>query len=107
MSKKLISLIILLMSNFAQGCEVAWNLTFDNEFNLPLVTINIKGENVVLGLDTGSKKSLHLPINLIDKIKNKTEQSHKIKSMDLSGNINESRSFIINNLTLNSFHFKK
>ncbi|OCG39393.1 hypothetical protein A9G28_01160 [Gilliamella sp. Fer1-1] len=58
-------------------------------------------------LDTGTKEALHLPIELIDKIPNKSENSQKIRSIDLSGNMTESRTFIINELELNSFIFKR
>ncbi|WP_392551855.1 aspartyl protease family protein [Orbus wheelerorum] len=107
MYKKLVSLLLLFISNLAQSNEVIWDLTFDYKFNLPFITLNIEGENIILILDTGAKGALYLPIDLIDKIPNKTEQDQTRKSMDLSGNITETRSFTINNLTLNSFLFEK
>lgn len=107
MYKKLLTLIILLISTFAQGNETVWDLTFDNKYNLPIVIINLEGEKIALTLDTGTKEALHLPINLIDKIPNKSENLQKIRSIDLSGNVSEVRSFIINNLKLNSFIFKR
>jgi predicted aspartyl protease len=69
--------------------------------------MNLEGEKIALTLDTGTKEALHLPIELIDKIPNKSENSQKIRSIDLSGNITESRTFIINELELNSFIFKR
>jgi len=107
MNKTILSFIILLISNFAYCNEEVWDLTFDDKYNLPFVTINIEGKKVLLTLDTGSKKALHLPIDIIDKITNKSENSQKIRSIDLAGNVTESKSFIINELKLNSFVFKQ
>ncbi|OCG60704.1 hypothetical protein A9G41_08995 [Gilliamella sp. Nev5-1] len=107
MNKKLLSLIILLIINFAYGSEVVWDLIFDKKYSLPNIIINLEGEKIALTLDTGTKEALHLPIELIDKIPNKSENSQKTRSIDLSGNITESRTFIINELELNSFIFKR
>jgi predicted aspartyl protease len=107
MNKKLLSLIILLITNFAYGSEAVWDLTFDKKYSLPNIIMNLEGEKIALTLDTGTKEALHLPIELIDKIPNKSENSQKIRSIDLSGNMTESRTFIINELELNSFIFKR
>ncbi|OTP81638.1 aspartyl protease family protein, partial [Gilliamella apicola] len=85
--------------------EVTWDLTFDDKYNLPLIMINYQGEKIQMILDTGSNIALHLPMDLINKIPNKMENSEKIRSTDLSGNVTELRSFIIDKLVLNSFTF--
>ena len=105
MNKKILFLIILFMSRFAQSQEVTWDLTFDDKYNLPLIMINYQGEKIQMILDTGSNIALHLPMDLINKIPNKMENSEKIRSTDLSGNVTELRSFIIDKLVLNSFAF--
>ena len=105
MNKKLLSLIILFISNFAQSAEITWDLIFDNIYNLPSIIMDFQGEKIPLILDTGSKEALHLPIALIDKIPNKTENSEKVRWIDLSGNIKEVRSFIVDRLELDSFIF--
>ena len=83
MNKKLLSLIILFISNFAQSAEITWDLFFDNIYNLPSIIMDFQGEEIPLILDTGSKEALHLPIALINKIPNKTENSEKVRSIDL------------------------
>ena len=93
------------MSRFAQSQEVTWDLTFDDKYNLPLIMINYQGEKIQMILDTGSNIALHLPMDLINKIPNKMENSEKIRSTDLSGSVTELRSFIIDKLVLNSFTF--
>ena len=105
MNKKILFLIILFMSRFAQSQEVTWDLTFDDKYNLPLIMINYQGEKIQMILDTGSNIALHLPMDLINKIPNKMENSEKIRSTDLSGSVTELRSFIIDKLVLNSFTF--
>ena len=95
------------MSRFAQSQEVTWDLTFDNKYNLPLIMINYQDEKIQMILDTGSNIALHLPMDLINKIPNKMENSEKIRSTDLSGSVTELRSFIIDKLVLNSFTFNK
>ena len=105
MNKKLLSLIILFISNFAQSAEITWDLIFDNIYNLPSIIMDFQGEKIPLILDTGSKGALHLPIALINKIPNKTENSEKVRWIDLSGNIKEVRSFIVDRLELDSFIF--
>ena len=105
MNKKILFLIMLFMSRFAQSQEVTWDLTFDDKYNLPLIMINYQGEKIQMILDTGSNIALHLPMDLINKIPNKMENSEKIRSTDLSGNVTELRSFIIDKLVLNSFTF--
>ena len=107
MNKKILFLIMLFMSRFAQSQEVTWDLTFDNKYNLPLIMINYQGEKIQMILDTGSNIALHLPMDLINKIPNKMENSEKIRSTDLSGSVTELRSFIIDKLVLNSFTFNK
>ena len=93
------------MSRFAQSQEVTWDLTFDNVYNLPTVIMEFQGEKIPLILDTGSKIDLHLPMALINKIPNKTENSKKLKFNDLTGDIKEVRSFIVDKLKLGSFIF--
>ena len=105
MNKKILFLIMLFMSRFAQSQEVTWDLTFDDKYNLPLIMINYQGEKIQMILDTGSNIALHLPMDLINKIPNKMENSEKIRSTDLSGSVTELRSFIIDKLVLNSFTF--
>ena len=105
MNKKILFLIMLFMSRFAQSQEVTWDLTFDDKYNLPLIMINYQGEKIQMILDTGSNIALHLPMDLINKIPNKMENSEKIRSTDLSGSVTELRSFIIDKLVLNSFIF--
>ena len=105
MNKKILFLIILFMSRFAQSQEVTWDLTFDDKYNLPLIMINYQGEKIQMILDTGSNIALHLPMDLINKIPNKMENPEKIRSTDLSGSVTELRSFIIDKLVLNSFTF--
>ena len=107
MNKKILFLIMLFMSRFAQSQEVTWDLTFDDKYNLPLIMINYQGEKIQMILDTGSNIALHLPMDLINKIPNKMENSEKIRSTDLSGSVTELRSFIIDKLVLNSFTFNK
>ena len=107
MNKKILFLIMLFMSRFAQSQEVTWDLTFDNKYNLPLIMINYQDEKIQMILDTGSNIALHLPMDLINKIPNKMENSEKIRSTDLSGSVTELRSFIIDKLVLNSFTFNK
>ncbi|PXZ02337.1 aspartyl protease family protein [Gilliamella apicola] len=106
MNKKILFLIMLFMSRFAQSQEVTWDLTFDDKYNLPLIMINYQGEKIQMILDTGSNIALHLPMDLINKIPNKIENSEKIRSVDLLGNITEIKSFVIDRLSLNSFVFK-
>lgn len=106
MIKKIFLLIILFISHFTQANEVIWPLSFEKKANLPQVTLNIRGEEVLLLLDTGTRNALHLPIEVIKTIPNKVEQANKIKFIDLSGNKNERRQFIVNNLELGSFIFK-
>ena len=106
MNKKILFLIMLFMSHFAQSQEVTWDLTFDDKYNLPLIMINYQGEKIQMILDTGSNIALHLPMDLINKIPNKMENSEKIRSVDLLGNITEIKSFVIDRLSLNSFVFK-
>ena len=105
MNKKILFLIMLFMSRFAQSQEVTWDLTFDDKYNLPLIMINYQGEKIQMILDTGSNIALHLPMDLINKIPNKIENSEKIRSVDLLGNITEIKSFVIDRLSLNSFVF--
>ena len=105
MNKKILFLIMLFMSRFAQSQEVTWELTFDNKYNLPLIMINYQGEKIQMILDTGSNIALHLPMDLINKIPNKMENSEKIRSVDLLGNITEIKLFVIDRLSLNSFVF--
>ena len=105
MNKKILFLLMLFMSRFAQSQEVTWDLTFDDKYNLPLIMINYQGEKIQMILDTGSNIALHLPMDLINKIPNKMENSEKIRSVDLLGNITEIKSFVIDRLSLNSFVF--
>ena len=107
MNKKILFLIMLFISRFAQSAEVTWDLTFDDKYNLPLIMMDFQGEQIAMTLDTGSKIALHLPMDLINKIPNKTENSEKIRSIDLSGGVTELKSFIVNKLELNSFTFNK
>ena len=105
MNKKILFLIMLFISHFAQSAEVTWDLNFDDKYNLPLIMMDFQGEKIAMTLDTGSKIALHLPMDLINKIPNKTENSEKIRSIDLSGGVTELKSFIVNKLELNSFIF--
>ncbi|OCG71289.1 hypothetical protein A9G41_03025 [Gilliamella sp. Nev5-1] len=107
MKKISIFFIILLTSNYVQSLEIIWDLVFDAKYNLAHIPMNIEDEKILLTFDTGAKEALYLPIDLINKIPNKSEQSKKIRYIDLSGNIIESRSYIIENLCINSFNFKK
>ena len=107
MDKKILFLIMLFISHFAQSAEVTWDLNFDDKYNLPLIMMDFQGEQIAMTLDTGSKIALHLPMDLINKIPNKTENSEKIRSIDLSGGVTELKSFIVNKLELNSFTFNK
>ncbi|OTQ48911.1 hypothetical protein [Gilliamella apis] len=107
MNKKILFLIMLFISRFAQSAEVTWDLNFDDKYNLPLIMMDFQGEQIAMTLDTGSKIALHLPMDLINKIPNKTENSEKISSIDLSGGVTELKSFIVNKLELNSFTFNK
>ena len=107
MNKKILFLIMLFISRFAQSAEVTWDLNFDDKYNLPLIMMDFQGEQIAMTLDTGSKIALHLPMDLINKIPNKTENSEKIRSIDLSGGVTELKSFIVNKLELNSFTFNK
>ena len=93
------------MSRFAQSLEVTWDLTFDNGYNLPSVIMDFQDKKIPFILDTGSKSALHLPMALINKIPNKTENSEKMKLNDLTGDIKEVRSFIVDKLKLGSFIF--
>lgn len=104
---RIILAILLFVSELAQGDEVVWDIIFDNEFNLPLTTVNLVDQSVVMAVDTGSRAALHLPMDLIYRIPNKSEKSPRIKSMDLSGKINELRIFTVNNLKLNSLIFER
>ncbi|OCG04823.1 hypothetical protein [Gilliamella apis] len=105
MNKKILFLIMLFISHFAQSAEVTWDLNFDDKYNLPLIMMDFQGEQIAMTLDTGSKEALHLPMDLINKIANKTEKPEKIRNTDLSGNVTELRAFIIDKLVLNSFIF--
>ncbi|WLS91194.1 aspartyl protease family protein [Gilliamella apicola] len=105
MDKKILFLIMLFMSRFAQSLEATWDLTFDNGYNLPSVTMDLQGEKTPFIFDTGSKSALHLPMALINKIPNKTENAEKMKLNDLTGDIKEVRSFIVDKLKLGSFIF--
>ncbi|WP_294883093.1 hypothetical protein [uncultured Gilliamella sp.] len=105
MNKKILFLIMLFISHFAQSAEVTWDLNFDDKYNLPLIMMDFQGEKIAMTLDTGSKIALHLPMDLINKIPNKTEKPEKIRNTDLSGNVTELRAFIIDKLVLNSFIF--
>ena len=107
MNKKILLLIMLFISHFAQSAEVTWDINFDDKYNLPLIMMDFQGEKITMTLDTGSKIALHLPMDLINKIPNKTENSEKIRSIDLSGGVTELKSFIVNKLELNSFTFNK
>ncbi|WP_294910313.1 aspartyl protease family protein [uncultured Gilliamella sp.] len=107
MNKKILFLIMLFISHFAQSAEVTWDLNFDDKYNLPLIMMDFQGEKIAMTLDTGSKIALHLPMDLINKIPNKTENSEKIRSIDLSGGVTELKSFIVKKLELNSFTFNK
>ncbi len=107
MNKKILFLIMLFISHFAQSAEVTWDLNFDDKYNLPLIMMDFQGEKIAMTLDTGSKIALHLPMDLINKIPNKAENSEKIRSIDLSGDVTELKSFIVNKLELNSFTFNK
>ena len=105
MNKKILFLIMLFMSCFAQSLEVTWELTFDNGNNLPTVTMDFQGKKTPFIFDTGAKSALHLPMALINKIPNKTENAEKMKLNDLTGDIKEVRSFIVDKLKLGSFIF--
>ena len=107
MNKKILLLIMLFISHFAQSAQVTWDFTFDSKYNLPLIMMDFQGEKITMTLDTGSKIALHLPMDLINKIANKTENSEKIRTIDLSGGVTELKSFIVNKLELNSFTFNK
>jgi hypothetical protein len=106
-NKKILFLIMLFISHFAQSTEVTWDPTFDSKYNLPLIMMDYQGEKIAMTLDTGSKTALHLPMDLINKISNKTENSKRNRSIDLSGNVTEAKSFTVNKLELNSFTFNK
>ena len=105
MNKKILFLIMLFMSRFAQSLEATWDLTFDNGYNLPSVTMDLQGEKTQFIFDTGSKSALHLPMALINKIPNKTENTEKMKFNDLTGDTKEVKSFIVDKLKLGSFIF--
>ena len=105
MNKKILFLIMLFMSCFAQSLEVTWELTFDNGNNLPTVTMDFQGKKTQFIFDTGSKSALHLPMALINKIPNKTENTEKMKFNDLTGDTKEVKSFIVDKLKLGSFIF--
>lgn len=107
MSKKLMLLSFLLMVNLSQANEINWNIMFDHTYQLPLVKLNIQGKDLVFNLDTGSKQGLDLPIDIINKIPNKIENHQKIEVSDLAGNTKNVRSFVVSDLILNAFHFKK
>ena len=68
MNKKILFLIMLFISRFAQSAEVTWALTFDDKYNLPLIMMDFQGEQIAMTLDTGSKEALHLPMDLINKL---------------------------------------
>ncbi len=72
MNKKILLLIMLFISHFAQSAQVTWDFTFDSKYNLPLIMMDFQGEKITMTLDTGSKIALHLPMDLINKIPNKT-----------------------------------
>ena len=93
------------MSRFAQSLEVTWDLTFDNGYNLPSVIMDFQDKKIPFILDTGSKSALHLPMALINKIPNKTENAEKMKFNDLTGDTKEVKSFIVDKLKLGSFIF--
>ena len=105
MNKKILFLIMLFMSCFAQSLEVTWKLTFDNGNNLPTVIVDFQGKKTPFILDTGAKSALHLPMALINKIPNKTENAEKMKFNDLTGDTKEVKSFIVDKLKLGSFIF--
>lgn len=104
--KKIIASLLLCSSYLVNASELTLDVTFDQDFHLPYITFNIADEQPLLTLDTGSKNGLHLPIELIDKITNKTELPVKQKSIDFAGNISESRQFIIENLPIGPLVFK-
>ena len=106
-NKKILFLIMLFISHFAQSTEVTWDLTFDSKYNLPLIMMDYQGEKIAMTLDTGSKTALHLPMDLINKIPNKTENSKRNRSSDLAGRVTEAKSFTVSKLVLNSFTFNK
>lgn len=105
MNKKVMCLLILFLSPFTQSKQVVWDLSFDDVFNTPQLSLTIANQNIIFTLDTGAKSALYLPMTVINKIPNIVEQPNKIKSIDLAGNITEARSFIINELKLNQLLF--
>lgn len=107
MIKKIIFLILCLFSALAKSDEFVWKINFDGKLNIPHLNLNIDGKDIEVTLDTGGKEGLYLPLDFIDNIVDKIELSENKKSIDLSGNINITRSFIANNLVINSLIFKK
>ncbi len=107
MDKTVLTLFLLFISQLTLANEVIWRLNVDEKISLPYILLNIADEKIKVMLDTGARGGLHLPIDIINKLPNKTEYAKKVSYIDLAGKINECRKFTVNRLELNSFIFNK
>lgn len=78
-------------------------VTFNN--GLPVVDLKLNEKTVPFVLDLGSNISLHLTPEVARGITGLEYTGKKIKSVDLSGTINESDEFVVSKLVVNSLPF--
>lgn len=106
MKKKLIIAILALFTAVTQAKEVEWLLN-ENELGQQIISLKINNENVDFKLDTGSITALSLPLNIINKIKDKVEKKDKLKFTDGLGNVHYSRQFVVHNLIINDLFYEQ
>jgi hypothetical protein len=97
----------LIASQTAMGKEVNFPLEFDKKFNLPIVSLDIAGNDTLFVLDTGSQNGLHIPKNIINQIPGLIKKAKKQTSIDLSGQRSETETFLIEKMDINGLTFKK
>lgn len=105
----LLALLTILMSTelFAQQStcnQLQLPIGFDSH-GLPTINLKINQEEFNALLDLGSSAGLHLPLRVLENIPGATYTGEMVKSMDIEGDINEEKAFIIPSLSINCLTF--
>ncbi|GLR10729.1 hypothetical protein GCM10007905_34490 [Mixta theicola] len=80
-------------------------MDFEKEFNLPIISLTISGDKHRFIFDTGTQNGLHLPAGMIKQIPALRIVDGKQKSIDLAGQISETRAFFIDHLDIAGLRF--
>lgn len=105
MKKITILIFILFLSDFTYAKESTWKIMLD-ESGLPFIKLKIGNTEQIALLDTGSPDPLTVPMKMIEKLGPKKEKKEKVKSTDITGNVEYSRQFFIEKLSINDILFK-